>query len=67
MNLRVYLATNEMTLKDFSTQVNYNSRYLSLILNGHKIPGKKLAKQIENITGGQVTFSRKETEPVEKV
>jgi transcriptional regulator with XRE-family HTH domain len=65
MNLKVYLANNDMTMRDFCSRINYDPRYLSLIMNGHKIPGRKLAEQIENLTNGQVTFSRKNTETIE--
>ena len=62
MKLKVYLATINMTVKDFGFLVNYNPTYLSQIVTGKKIPGKKLAKVIEDITDGQVKCLTKHDE-----
>jgi hypothetical protein len=62
MNLKAYLANVGMTSKDFSVLVNCNQRYLSKIMNGHVLPGKRLAKEIEDLTGGEIKFSRNKKE-----
>lgn len=54
MKLKVYLATIDMTLKDFSELVGCDRRYLSRIMNGHVKPGKRLAKDVFQLTDGQV-------------
>jgi len=54
MNLKVYLATINMTEKDFSNLISYNRCYISLIANGRVKPGKKLARIIERATQGKV-------------
>ncbi len=59
MKLKSYLAEIGMTVKDFSSLVECNYRYLSRIMNGHIKPGKRLAKEIEDITGGQVILTYK--------
>lgn len=56
MNLKAYLATINMTLKDFGQYIDATPRYLSQISKGRTIPGTRLAKEIEEATGGVVTF-----------
>lgn len=55
MNLRTYLASKNMTNKDLSVILDINPCYMSRIVNGYQ-PSKKLARNIEKATGGQVTF-----------
>jgi hypothetical protein len=54
MRLKVYLATIDMKIKDFAELVSCNDRYLSRIVHGHIKPGKRLAKDIEELTEGEV-------------
>jgi hypothetical protein len=54
MKLKSYLAEIGMSVKDFSALVGCNYRYMSRIMNGHTIPGKRLKKNIEDLTCGQV-------------
>ncbi len=54
MKLKSYLADIGMTVKDFSSLVQCNYRYMSRIMNGHVKPGKRLAQDIEDLTDGQV-------------
>jgi len=54
MKLKCYLADIGMTMKDFSQLVQCNHRYMSRIMNGHAKPGKRLARDIEELTDGQV-------------
>lgn len=55
MKLKAYLAEIGMSAKDFSVLIECNYRYLSLIMNGHLKPGKRLAKDIEELTDGHVS------------
>lgn len=54
MNLKVYLATINMTVKDFSELVEYNPCYISRVIYGHVKAGKKLSRIIERATEGKV-------------
>jgi len=56
MKLKVYLATIDMTLKDFSKILGCRPEYLSNIMHGRIIPGERLAKDICQLTEGQVNF-----------
>ena len=57
MNLRDYLHVNHMTTGQFARELGLESPiYLYRIKNGHKKPGKRLAKDIVAATGGQVTM-----------
>ncbi len=55
MELREYLFRNYLTVIDFAKQINHSRTYLSLIVGGHKIPSRKLAKIIQDATKGEVT------------
>lgn len=67
MNLKVYLATVRLTLKDFCTLVNYNYRYMSRVMNGHLMPSQKLRKEIHKITGTEIDFSANMQKKMNKV
>jgi len=54
MKLKSYLAEIGMSVKEFSALVGCNYRYMSRIMNGHTMPGKRLKKDIEDLTDGQV-------------
>ena len=54
MKLKSYLAEIGMSVKEFSALVGCNYRYMSRIMNGHTMPGKRLKKNIEDLTCGQV-------------
>jgi transcriptional regulator with XRE-family HTH domain len=56
MNLRDYLYLKRMSVTEFSKLVDHSRNYISMIINGKHIPSKKLAKNIERITEGQVTI-----------
>lgn len=55
MDLREYLFRNRLTITDFGKKIDCPRAYLSQIVNGHKKPGKRLAKVIEDATNGEVT------------
>lgn len=57
MDLRTYLFMMKITSVQFSKLLECNRHYLSLILNGHKKPGKRFAKDIETLTNGAVTVT----------
>lgn len=56
MFLKTYLAENDITVRDFAKKLDCNPSYLSLIVHGRKIPGKRLAKDIEKATDHFVTY-----------
>ena len=60
MELRVYLAVLNMSIKDFSYLVDCDPRYMSRIVNGHIVPGRRLAKDIAEMTDGKVKYKHKE-------
>jgi len=55
MELRDYLHKNRIKIIDFARQLEYGRTYINEIVNGTKRPGKRLAKEIERQTGGEVT------------
>jgi hypothetical protein len=57
MKLRTYLAENDITLKEFSQKINCAYYYLSAISHGKRIPGKRLVKDIQEATGGEVSMT----------
>ncbi len=54
MKLDEYLFKTKTTKKDFAEKVGISRGYLQHILSGLKNPSVKLAKQIEEVTGGKV-------------
>lgn len=54
MNLKVFLASQDMTIKEFGSLVGVSSRYLSRVIHGHSTAGPKLRKVIADLSGGQV-------------
>lgn len=63
MNLKSYLAEIHMTIIEFAQIIDANPGYLSRIINGHKKPGKRLAKEIERVTDGVVMVPEDGFEP----
>lgn len=56
MRLKSYLAEKKMLLKDFCKEVGCTYSHLSGVDSGKRIPGRRLAKDIEIATGGLVKF-----------
>lgn len=56
MILKEYLFRKNMKISVFSRMLECNRSYLNDIVNGVKKPGKRLAKDIEAATDGEVTF-----------
>jgi len=55
MDLKVYLATIDMSIKEFSELIDFNRSYVSLVLNGHRQPSRKFSQVVKELTDGQVT------------
>lgn len=55
MKLDEYLFRTKTTKKDFAEKIGISRGYLQHLLSGIKGPSIKLAKQIEEATGGKVT------------
>jgi len=58
-NLKSYLASVGMTMKDFAKKIDCQSQYLSVIANGNKHAGKRLAQAVFEATGGVVRLQTK--------
>lgn len=56
VKLKIYLVKNNMTLTAFCEKINYDITYISKIAKGRRKPGIKLAKIIQEATGGEVTI-----------
>ncbi len=59
MNLKAYLATAGLTMREFSEKLGYNYAYISRIANGHGLPSYKLYKEIKKLTDGAVILPTK--------
>ena len=55
MDLREYLFRKKLSVTKFSEMIDSNRAYLSLVIHGRTKPGKRLAKDIERATNGEVT------------
>ncbi len=57
MNLKAYLATIDMTFRDFGKLVDADPKYISQISKGRLVPSRRLARDIEQATHGLVKIS----------
>lgn len=57
MDLREYLFRKRLTVTEFSKELEYSRTHLSEIVNGKRKVGKRLAKDIEKATNGEVTIA----------
>lgn len=55
MDLREYLFRHRLTVTEFAKVINYGRTYINNVVTGTRSPGKKLAKEIERATNGEVT------------
>lgn len=55
MDLREYLFRQRISVTDFAKLIGCSRAYISKIVNDQIRPGKRLAKDIELITNGEVT------------
>jgi len=53
-NLKAYLANIGMTMKDFAEIIEADASYLTSVANYRKFAGKRLAKDIYEMTDGVV-------------
>lgn len=54
MKLKLYLAENRMTIKEFCEKIGYSRNQISGIVNEKLKPSIRLAKVIEEATNGEV-------------
>ena len=54
MNLRVYLATQNLKVSDFAEMMDISRGYALALLNNKIKPSKKLSKNVEKLTNGEV-------------
>lgn len=55
MKLIEYVFRNKMTIGTLADRIGYNRSYLSEVMHGHRVAGKKLAKALEKETEGFIT------------
>ena len=53
-DLKDYLASIGMTIKDFCHIIDCNEKHMSRIINGHLPAGARLAKEVYQATSGKV-------------
>ena len=56
VELRDYLHHNRIKSIDFAGEINMSPGYVRAIKNKRFVPSLKLSKQIEIVTGGEVTI-----------
>lgn len=61
MTLRVYLATQEITLREFAKRVGSNASYLSNVMSKKSVVSERLAKDVLALTNGQVSLPTKKS------
>jgi len=54
MNLKVYLAKENLKLRDFAEMMDISRGYASALLNNKTKPSKKLCRNVEKLTNGEV-------------
>ena len=59
LNLKAYLANIGMTMTDFCQKIDCDRTYLSSVSSGRVMPGRKLARNIFNATGGIIKLQTK--------
>lgn len=67
MKLKAFLAEIGMSQVEFSKLVGCNYRYLTRIASGELKPGKRLARDIEELTDGNVKLLEQKPKMTEKV
>jgi hypothetical protein len=55
MHLRAWITLNKLTLIELSKTLDCDVAYLSRMINGHVIPGRRFMKDIVVLTKGKVT------------
>ncbi len=64
MNLKVYLAEKQLSVKNFAKIVGVHPNYISRIIPGKVTPSARLARDIEQETGGKVKITSFEKSPI---
>ena len=59
INLKAYLANIGMTMTEFCNKIECNRSYMSQVSSGKTLPGRRLAKEISNATGGIINLQTK--------
>jgi transcriptional regulator with XRE-family HTH domain len=54
MKLKSYLSEIGMTQRDFCDILQCNYAYFSMVMNGRRIPSRRFARDIEDLTDGNV-------------
>lgn len=67
LNLKAYLANIGMTSADFSVIIDCDPKYLSRLISGKLRPGRRLAKDIYQATGGVIQLPTKTTKRQVKI
>lgn len=53
--LKTHLRSRKQTQTEFAVELGTTPSYLNQILTGYRSPSRKLARQIEQATGGEVS------------
>lgn len=56
MKLDEFIDTRKMTITRLAEEIGYSRSYLTLVLNGHCKPGKKLIKALIQATNGKANL-----------
>jgi hypothetical protein len=56
MNLKEYLTLHKLSIFQFASMIDYNYVHLVKVINGQRPVTKKLARAIERVTFGSVTY-----------
>ena len=59
LTLKVYLAQNNMTLRDFAKKLECTEQYMSDLGSGRRFPSKRLARDILQATNGAIKLCTK--------
>lgn len=55
MSLEDFVGKRKVNVLQLAKQIGYSRVYLQQVLNGKMIPGKKLAKCLEEVSEGKIT------------
>jgi len=55
MDAKAYLEEQHITITAAAKQLHVTRQYLGNVLNGHTVPGRKLAENFERFSNGKVT------------
>ena len=69
VNLKAYLMNIGMTIRDFSASIGKHESYVSRLIHGQSVPGKKTAEAIYKATNGVITLKvipKKKRAPLKK-